>query len=102
MRITENRLRKLLSIKSPSEEHRKICKKYFLNPFRKGIKQGQKDHKKYKKIRTKFERKWLKQNQTWNDTRQKRKALEKAFLKAYPQYTKYIQLERLGRKCKKI
>ena len=90
----------LLGIKSPSEEVKKIAKKNIIKPFKKGFKQAQKDQKKYKAVRKKFERKWRKKNQSWADNRQKAKALEKAFLKEYPQYKFNVQMERLGRKCK--
>ena len=65
-----------------------------------GIKESQKQHKKYMAHRKKFERKWLKQHASWADTRQKKKAMEKAFLKEFPHYSFYIKLERLGIKCK--
>lgn len=100
MDISKRLLYKALGIKSPSAEMREKAIKYIVKPFKKGLKQGKKDFEKYKAVRKKFERKWLKQNQTWSDTRQKKKAMEKAFLKKYPQYSSYIQLERLGRKCK--
>lgn len=102
MAMSELFFRWLLGIKSPSEEMRKQANKLIVKPLKRGLKQGKKDFEKYKAIRKKFEQKWLKQNQTWADTRQKKKAMQKAFLKKYPQYSSYIQLERLGRKCKNI
>ncbi len=94
-------LRWLLGVKSPSEEVRKQANKLIVKPFKKGLKQGKKDFEKYKAVRKKFERKWLKQNQSWADTRQKKKALEKAFLKKYPQWSFHIQAERIRRKWMK-
>jgi hypothetical protein len=93
-------LRWFLKVESPSNKAAKFAHTNIVKPFLKGLKQGKKDRKKYNKIRKKFETKWLKQNQHWSDTRQKAKALEKAFLKEYPQYKFYAQMERLGRKCK--
>jgi hypothetical protein len=71
-----------------------------IKEINKGIKKGRKLHNKYKADYAKFKRKWLKQHQHWGDGRQKKKAMTKAFVKKYPQYSFYIQLERIGRKCK--
>ena len=98
--VFEILLKQLFGVKSPSEEVKKIAKKNVVKPFKKGFKQAQKDQKKYKAIRKKFEAKWLKKNQSWTDNRHKAKALENAFLKEYPQFEFYVKMERLGRKCK--
>lgn len=100
MAMTEIFLRWLFDIKSPSREMAKAAKKYVVKPLCMGVKESQKQHKKYMAHRKKFERKWLKQHASWTDTRQKKKAMEKAFLKEFPFYSFYIKLERLGIKCK--
>lgn len=100
MAMTEIFLRWLFGIKLPSREVAKAAKKYVVKPLRMRFKESQKQHKKYMAHRKKFERKWLKQHASWADTRQKKKAMEKAFLKEFPFYSFYIKLERLGRKCK--
>ena len=74
---------------------------FIVKPFKKGMKISRKNFQKYKKTRQRFEQKWLKKNAAWKDTRQKKKALLKEFVKTFPQYKSYIQLERLGQKCKK-
>lgn len=93
-------VKKILRIQSPSVKAAKVADKCFVKPLCMGIKESQKLHKKYMAHRKKFERKWLKQNASWADTRQKKKALKKAFLKEFPFYSFYIKLERLGIKCK--
>ena len=69
--------------------------------FLQGIKTGRKEFKRYKKMRQKFETKWLKQNASWRDCRHKRKALAKAFVKEFPEYSFHIEIERMGQLCKK-
>ena len=71
-----------------------------IKAINKGIKEGRRLNKKYTACRKRFERKWMKQHQHWGDGRQKKKAMTKAFVKKHPQYSFYIQLERIGRKCK--
>lgn len=90
----------MLGIHSPSQVFAKAGKKLIAKPISKGIKQAEKLHKKYLSHRKRFERKWLKQHQHWGDGRQKKKAMEKAFLEEFPHHSYYIKLERLARKCK--
>ncbi len=99
MSMTETFLWWMLGIKSPSEEYVKFSRTYVVKPCIKGIKESKKLHKKYMAQRKKFEQKWLKQHASWKDTRQKKKALEKAFLKEFPHYKFYIKLERISKKC---
>lgn len=85
-------------IKSPSVHFATIGKQ-IEKGFNQGIKIAGKEFVKYQKIRQKFESKWYKQNENWVDGRHKRKACQKAFVKAYPKYRLYIQMERLGNRC---
>lgn len=89
-----------LSIKSPSREFAKAGKAV-LKGFEKGMILAGKEFKKYEKIRQKFEKTWFKQNENWADGRHKRKACAKAFVKAFPKYRFYIQMERVQKTCKK-
>lgn len=95
--MTEIFLRWMFGIKSPSREFAKAGKEFIVKPFNEGWKKAEKLHRKYMAHRKRFERKWLKQNASWADTRQKKKALEKAFLKEFPQYGVQYALERAKR-----
>jgi hypothetical protein len=85
----------MFGIQSPSRYFQKFAKENIVKPMRKGIKLAERDFAKYTRDYAKFERKWQKKNASWNDTRQKKKALAKAFLKKYPQYGVLFALERV-------
>ena len=87
-------------IKSPSREFAKAGKAV-LKGFEKGMILAGKEFKKYEKIRQKFYKTWYKQNENWADGRHKRKACAKTFVKAFPKYRFYIQMERVQKTCKK-
>lgn len=99
MGMSEMFLNWMFGIKSPSKYFETYAIENIVKPMKKGIKIAEKEVKKYKRDCAKFKQKWLKQNKGWKDTRQKKKALEKAFLKEFPHHKFYIKLERLVIKC---
>ena len=81
MGLTETLLNWAFGIKSPSKYFETYAIENIVKPMKKGIKLAEKEAKKYTRNYAKFKRKWLKENKDWKDTRQKKKALETAFLK---------------------
>lgn len=92
--------RLMFGIKSPSKTFERLGK-CMVKGFKKGMILAEKEFKKYKKALRKFERKWNKQNEDWRECRHKRKARAKAFVKAFPEYSFHIEVERMGQQCKK-